>query len=255
MSNLIIDGAFVSPPNGLVIKNFMEDGLYRFINKKRPAIPPNTRVAVNAVVVHETVTNSHEETVAVLKQRGLGVHFIADADGTIYQHADAFRDDMWHGSQFNELSVGIETVTPYNPGFAGPVAPWKDVIDAPWAYKGKYVLPTPSQAEAVAQLVNFLTSAEANPIAIPQLWPGFQHTHKLSMGRVAADVRENPGIHAHIYFGHADGGWLVLYTWLRLEPGLSPEDAYTKAKALATGAHSAGIDLDSYFQDNPYLET
>lgn len=255
MSNLIIDGAFEAPPNGLVVKNFMEDGLYRFFNKKRPAVPPNTRPAVNSVVVHETVTTSHAETVEVLKDRGLGVHFIVESDGVVFQHADAFRDEMWHGSQFNELSVGIETVTPYSPGFAGPVAPWDRVIDAPWAYKGKYVLPTIAQAEAVTQLVNFLTSATANPIAIPQLWPGFQRTHKLAMGRVAADVHENPGIHAHIYFGHADGGWLVLYAWLRLEPGLSPAEAYATAAGLATGAHSTGIDLDSYFRDNPYLET
>jgi len=249
--SFIVNNQPITPPAGLVVKSYAEDGLYRFVNKKRPAPP-----SVNAVVVHETVTTSHAVTVEVLKARGLGVHLIVDSDGVVYQHADLFTDEMWHATLFNGLSVGIETVNPYDPKFLPKTdSPWTEVIDAPWAAGGKYVVPTLAQSIAVTSTVNFLTSALANPVAIPQHWPGFSGTHRLALGRVPADVAENPGIHAHMYFGHADGAWLVLFAWLTMEAGLSYEDAYATAKKLATGAHSAGVDLDAYFQANPYLET
>ena len=253
--SFIIDGKPVEPPAGLIVKSYKEDGLFRFVNRKRHA-PPNA----NAVVVHETVTTSHGVTVAVLKARGLGVHLIVDHDGIVYQHADLLTDEMWHATQFNALSVGIETVNPYDPKFLPKTgSPWTDVINAPWAAgatEGRgYVVPTLAESIAVTSTLNFLTSALANPVAIPQHWPGFQGTHRLALGRVKADVVENPGIHAHMYFGHADGAWLVLFAWLTMEAGLSYEDAYAKAKELATGASSAGIDLDPYFQANPFLET
>jgi hypothetical protein len=41
--------------------------------------------------------------------------------------------------------------------------------------------------------------------------------------------RRRPGIYAHTYFNHADGAWLVLYAWLRLEAGYPPTDAYAEA--------------------------
>jgi hypothetical protein len=66
------------------------------------------------------------------------------------------------------------------------------------------------------------------------------------MGPVGAAKTVSPGIYAHHYFGHADGAWLVLYAWLRLEAGLSKEDARTEAVRLATGAHALGVDVSEY---------
>lgn len=244
----IIHGQNVEAPPGLIVHNFVEqpDEVYRFKNQPRPS------PKVTELLIHETVTTSRQATVNVLKERGLGVHFIVDYDGHVYQHADLLDDEMWHGSQFNSLSIGIETVNPYEPQYNKPTI-WTNVIDAPWAAGGKYVVPTPAEAEAVSQLTNWLTSAAANPITIPQLWPGLQGTHTMSMGVIAADKVQNPGIHAHKYFQHADGAWLVLYSWLRLEPGLSPDEAYAKAIALATGAHDIGVNLEEFFTANPYL--
>ena len=249
MSGIIVHGQELAAPAGLELKNFRDPNVFHFRNRARS---PET---VNSVVVHETVTTSWASTVATLKQRGLGVHFIADSDGTVYQHADLLSEEMWHASQFNGLSVGIETVNPYEPRFVPAAGPWKHVIAAPWAAGGRYVVPTAEQSEAVCQLLNWLTSADSNPLTIPQLWPGFQHTHRLSMGRIPADVHQNPGIHAHMYFNHADGAWLVLYAWLRLEAKLEASAAYEQAIQLATGAHSAGVDLSSFFQQNQFLET
>lgn len=252
MDGIIIDEGEVEAPEGLLVRNFRDPSVHRFHNATRT--PP----IANAIILHETVTTSWESTVNVLKQRGLGVHFIVDSDGKVYQHADAYTDIMWHGTLFNRTSVGIEVVNPYEPRFLpkGGSA-WGDaIIDAPWAAGDarKYVVPTPSQAEAASKLVDFLSSARANPIAVPQHWPGFQGSSRLSFGRIKADASPNPGIHAHMYFGHGDGAWLVLYSWLRLEVGLTPEDAWGKAVELATGASSAGPDLKPFFDANPYLE-
>ena len=252
MNTIIINGKSVPVPFPVV--NYKDDVVYKnqkifkFVNKPRPA------PQANAVVVHETVTDSWVTTVAVLKARGLGVHFIVDEDGMVVQHADILTDEMWHATQFNQLSVGIETVNPYTPP-AAPVGPWKNVIaNAPWAVDGHYLVPTETQAESVSLLVDWLSSSAANPVAIPQIWPGFQHTQTLSMGRIKADLQENPGIHAHMYFGHADGAWLVLYAWLRLEVKLDAATAYTEAIRMATGAHSVGIDMSGILKQNPTIE-
>lgn len=246
---ILIGGKEYEPPAGLTVRNYQDPAVHRFVNRAR------TPQVVDAVVVHETVTTSWSSTVEVLKARGLGVHFIVDEHGVANQHADLLTDEMWHATTFNGRSVGIETVNPYEPQFDYAGSPWPNEIAAPWAVGGKYVLPTPAQAEAVSQLFDFLSSAAANPLTIPQLWPGFQGTHRLSLGRVAKDEKaENAGLHAHMYFGHADGAWLVLYAWLRLEAMLDPEPAYAKARELATDAHSVGVDLQSYFDDNPYLD-
>ena len=45
----------------------------------------------------------------------------------------------------------------------------------------------------------------------------------------------SPGIYSHINFGHSDGGWLVLYSWLRLEKGLDQDASRAKAIELSTG--------------------
>lgn len=245
---VIVGGQKMGPPAGVTVKNFLDSSVYRFKNQARPT------KTVNEVVVHETVTRSWQDTVRVLQPatpqnpggRGLGVQFIADHDGTIYQHGDLLTDELWHASQHNPVSVGIETVNPYDPKLMPSNGPWKDVIqNAPWAASGKYVVPTPEQAEAVCQLVGWLCSSDSG-LAIPKLWVGLRGTTTLAMGPFDAAKSLSPGIYAHHYFGHADGAWLVLYSWLRLEAQLSPDDARAKAIELATGAHYGGVDLSSF---------
>jgi hypothetical protein len=250
---IIVDGSELEVPEGLVVRNFNDPAVFRFKNRVRA-----TREVLE-VVVHETVTRSWASTVDVLKQRGLGVHFIADADGTIYQHADLVTDEMWHASQHNGASVGIEVVNPYEPGLAPKGGPWTQVLDnTPWSASQhpakQYLLPTPAQAEATCMLVNWLTST-ASGLTIPQKWPGLSQKDgktTLALGRVAACATPpDPGVLAHMYFGHGDGAWLVLYSWLRLEAKLAPEDAYEAAKSLAQGGYAA--DLTTYFDQDPYL--
>jgi hypothetical protein len=245
---IIVGGNELDAPDGLVVKNFNDRTVFRFKNQARL---PQT---VTEVVVHETVTRSWSSTVDVLKQRGLGVHFIADHDGTIYQHSDPVSDEMWHASQHNQISVGIETVNPYEPSLNPSDGPWKNTIKASWAAGGAYVVPTPEQSEAVCQLVNWLSSSAANPLTVPQLWPGLAGSQKMALGRLpSCKTPPEPGILAHMYWDHADGAWLVLYAWLRLEARLDSATAYSEAVRRATEATSGSVDLSDYFTADPYL--
>lgn len=219
---------------------------YHYNNQKRTG-------PVTEIVIHETVTCSSLGTVRVLEPkspknpggRGLGIHFIADPDGTLYQHGDLADDFLWHATVHNSASIGVETVNPFDPKLLPKKdSPWSQVIDAPWA-GGKYVVPTPDQAESVAGLIDWVTSDRDDKppeLQIPLVWHGLRGT-KMSLGRVPGANVQKPGIYAHMYFDHGDGAWLVLYAWMRLVAGLSAEDAYAEAVKRATGAHNDGVDV------------
>jgi N-acetylmuramoyl-L-alanine amidase len=180
----------------------------------------------------------------VLKRRGLSVHLIIGPDGQFTQHGDLATDVLWHaGPVHNVPSVGVEVVNPYYPRYLRRGLPWTRTIEAPWAHQGHYVVPTPAQAEAVTALVRWATSAPAPGIEVPRRWPGLQGD-KMQLGLVAAAAAPTPGVLAHHYFGHADGAWLVLYAWLRLEAGLEPEVAFEQAVRRATGARRSAEVLD-----------
>ena len=223
----IVGGKAIEPPPGLDVLNFNAAGVHRFRCRDRAGKP------VTELVVHETVTRSAEETVAVLKKRRLSVHLILDEHGRFTQHGDLADDNLAHASQHNAASVGIEVVNPYYPSYLKPDMAWSTVIDAPWAHKKKYVLPTPAQAEAVARFVEWATSPAAG-LAIPRTWIGLAGT-KLAMAEVESAAKLKPGVYAHHYFGHADGSLLVLYAWLRLGAGLASEAAFAEAVRRGTG--------------------
>ncbi|MBN2527600.1 MAG: N-acetylmuramoyl-L-alanine amidase [Deltaproteobacteria bacterium] len=226
-SRIISNTALLELPKGLVLRNFHDPSVVRFKGRKR-------RIPVTEVIVHETVTTSVAATVRILQRRRLGVHFIIGPDGEVTQHGDIQTDLLYHAGFHNRPSVGIETVTPFYPEYLKENSPWKKVIDAPWAHKGAYVVPTPEQAEATSLLVDWLSSEKAKGIRIPKTWIGLDKKG-IAMGRTHAAKRRIPGLFAHTYFGHSDGAWLILYAWLRLEAGLTPVQAYDEAIRRAVG--------------------
>src|SRR5690606_3933554 len=149
-------------------------------------------------------------------------------------------DILWHASQHNAPSFGVEVVNPYYPSYLKPGLPWTRVIKAPWAHKGEYVVPLPAQCEATAQLVKWTLGAPAPGIAVPRVWPGLRDGH-FTLGLVAAAAKPTPGILAHQYFGHADGSMLVLYAWLRVEAGLAPDVAFEEAVKRVTDVRRADV--------------
>lgn len=207
----------------------------RFRGKSRCGKP------VTEVIIHETVTRSVEVTIRVLQKRNLGAHFIIGPDGEVTQHGDLANDWLYHAGFHNRPSVGIEVVNPYYPRCRKAGVVWTRTIEAPWAHEGHYVLPTIAQAEATSLLVNWLSSDKAEGLSIPKRWIGL-NKNCMAMGRVPSAKLRNPGIYAHHYFGHADGAWLVLYCWLRMEAGFDPHQAYEEAIKRAVGAKKF-IDL------------
>jgi len=230
-----VAGRVLPVPCSLAVAIFNHPGVHRFAGRDRAGR------AVTEVIVHESVTRSAADTVAVLERRRLGVHLVVAADGRVIQHGDLAHDRLAHAGGHNGPSVGIEVVSPYYPKYLRDGLPWSRVIDAPWAHGGRYVLPTPEQAEATSRLVGWLTSPAAEGLSIPRTWIGFDGT-QLAMGRVPRGDTRRPGVWAHTYFHHADGSWLVLYAWLRLEAGLAPCAAYEEAARRAEGARRV-VDL------------
>lgn len=232
MGTFIIGGEEVQ--THLDVRNFREQGVHQFHGKRLKKI--------TEVVVHESVTRSAKVTLKVLKKRQLGIHLVVTETGAIVQHADLL-DRMSHAGPHNSAAVGIEVTNPYYPKYLNRRTPWKKVIDAPWADKGEYVVPLPEQAETLAQLVGWLSEADATHI--PRIWRGFGDDH-MAMGRVRNGKTRRPGIWAHTYWGHADGSWPVLYAMMRLELGIEQSRAYEWAIELATGAQGSA-DLSPVF--------
>lgn len=226
---LIVAGTEVPTPEGVTVRNYRDGEACRFGFRDRSGLP------VTELVLHETVTRSAKKAISVLQQRELGVHLLVAPNGVVTQHGDLAHDRLAHAGGHNGPSVGIEVVNPYYPKYAGRDVPWTQVITAPWAHKGRYVVPTLPQAEATAQLVGLLTSGQVPGISIPRTWLGLSGDN-LAMGRLDHGNTRTPGVYAHCYFQHADGAWLVLYAWLRLEAGLMEADAYREAVQLASGA-------------------
>ena len=123
-------------------------------------------------------------------------------------------------------------VNPYYPQNFRSDLPWTQVIRAGWADGRRYVVPTPQQAETLTQLIAWITSPGAVGLSIPRYWVGLRNGN-MAMSCVAGAAHRRPGIYAHTYFGHADGAWLVLYAFLRLEKGLDSGAAYQQAINLA----------------------
>ena len=144
---LVVAGADVTAPSGLRVRNYRDAEVTRFAGRDRSGRE------VNELILHETVTRSVDSTVKVLLKRKLGVQLIVSPDGEITQHGDLAHDRLAHAGGHNGPSVGIEVVNPYYPKYASAKLPWRRIIDAPWAHQRRYVVPTPEQAEATAQLV------------------------------------------------------------------------------------------------------
>ncbi len=214
--------------------------------------------SVSEIVVHESVTRSRATTEAVLRKRGLGVHYLVDEVGEVWDYCggqDPRTLRYSHAGSHNGSSIGIEVVNPYEPRHMRAGGPWTRSIEAPWAHGGQYVLPTPAQAGALVELLCDLTAritGQGVPAQsllttppITRHWVGLYssaHGERMVMGLLphGAGDKRCPGIWAHHYAAHADGAWPVLYCYLRIELGLPVEAAYQRAVELATGCGHAG---------------
>ena len=160
------------------------------------------------IVIHESVTRSRGRCVEVLKKKDLGVHFMVDHDGQIYQHCDPLKESPTHGNQLNGSSVGIEIINPYYPHLWGD--PWIVLEPAQWwthvpkDRESGWVAPTEKQIQACRALVVWLCeSIESIPLEFPTKDLGPRRTRVKGW---KDKVKPDPGIVAHRdYASHADG--------------------------------------------------
>lgn len=231
-----------APAEGLRVRNFL-DGAERLKASGR-------RQRAVALILHEVAGRTVAGTVERLRSKGYGIHAIVSPDGEITQHCDLVTDVVSHSLGHNAHSIGVEVVSPYYPRVVKPGDPWTRVIEAPWAHEKRYVLPTLAQAEATARFVAWCLSAPTPDIAIPRHWPGLSGG-TFTLGPVAACATPTAGVYAHHHVGnHADGAWLCLYAWLRIEAGLSPETAYEEAARRAEGTR-ARVDVGDLLPSTP----
>lgn len=253
---------------GVIIDGVMYDDLFELegvdVVQGKPFKARSRTRKCTRIVVHESVTTDadvatdRDSTERILRKKGLGVHVMCDAgDGQLVQHNDLSNDVVSHASGFNVNSIGVEVVTPYYGHLLKPSMPWKRVIDAPWAHKKRYVVPTLQQLSTLVRFIQAVTDVEAGMVHVPRDWPGVTETRvctddnlqlskrSISMGRLNMayhDRDSEPGIWAHGYTEHADGFFPVLFCWLVMEYGCAHGEAYELAIELASGAR-AKVDL------------
>ena len=236
--NAILDDVEALRPNAIRINGKRVPVIGQHVSRGQPFRQHRQRTTpITHVVVHESTTRTAEAMEATLRKKQYGVHCTLPPEGGIIQH-NPLEHRLVHAGGLNGPSVGYEIVNPYYPGWMHSDGPWTEVIDAPWAHKDQYVVPTREQLEALVALLYTTFDASArNLISVPRQWPGLKNG-RMRMGLIGGEPRLQHGIHAHHYSGHADGGFPVLYAYLRMERGLSPAQAYARAIDLATGASS-----------------
>jgi hypothetical protein len=167
-AKIIIGGRLFEPPEGLEITNFLDPSVSCFKARRRAKIP------VTELVLHETVTTSVKTTIAVLRRRALGVHFIIGPDGAITQHNDLALDRVAHASPHNKRSVGIEVVQPYYPEYLPESH--RHLQDA------RHRPPTPTWS----------TSSSASPITPERRAPAYSAALEAALRRQSPSLRSGP---------------------------------------------------------------
>ena len=207
-STFIIDAKFVTPPDGVIVRNFCFDGEVQF--KSKPRTKP-----LQHFVLHETAGQTAQGCKRTLVKKGYGVHLILARDGIISCHGDLANDVMTHANQLNKTSIGIEVVNPYAPKLAKGLE--FDTIPAEWwtwcANKEdrRYVLPTKAQLETLLKIVPFLCKRLKIPYVFPTIGLN-EKQRKIKGWRIPPRAIPGSGVVAHCDFAsHADGRYLLEY--------------------------------------------
>lgn len=201
-SCFIIGADFISPPDGVVVKNFCFDGEPQFKHKAR-------KKPLQHFVLHETAGRSAEGCKKTLLRKGYGVHLILARNGIVSQHLDLATDWAIHANQLNKTSIGIEIVNPYAPMLAKrmkvkymPAQWWTWCPDKE---DRRYVLPTPAQLSTLRIMVPFLCDKLGIPYEFPTKDLNAKKRHVDRVGILRKRI-PGPGVVAHRDFAkHADG--------------------------------------------------
>lgn len=207
-SKFIINGDYVYPPEGVIVRNFVQDGEPAFKSKPR-------KHRLEHFVLHETAGQTARGCKRSLEKKGYGVQLILARDGVVSCHGDLALDVMVHANQLNKTSIGIEVVNPYAPKLARGMD--FETIPAEWwtwlADKNdkRYVLPTQAQLDTLVKIVPFLCKKLGIPYVFPTIGLGPQKP-KIKGWQFPPRAKPGAGVVAHRDFAsHADGRYLLEY--------------------------------------------
>jgi hypothetical protein len=191
-------------------------------------------------IIHDSVVGTTADMIAVLKKKGLGIHYVITKDGSLIQTAD-LKETLGHASPYNDTSIGVEVVNPTYVTNPYVDSTWNNSIisPAPWAWTpdirktDKFIIPTRSQMEATWGLCQAVTSDES--MNIPLEFVGFDDKKQLFVitgaNPYAKLDRSKSGILAHSYFKHGDGAPAALYCYLR-SIDYGPNEAWSNLNFL-----------------------
>ncbi len=205
-----------------------------------PSWPRNGSTVIDEIVLHESVTSSRAKTVQVLKARGLSVHVIVDRDGSVTWHAPLADQCAHAGGKHNRRSIAVEVVNRYYGSQADDGVP---DIEAVWAHRGWYILPTLAQCESTWQVVVGLHERIST---IPLDFPGIE-AGGFRWGRysVLKRLRPPPGVVAHHRFDHADGLFPEHYCYLRALDYVPAEAYRLTVVAASSGKRLTPVPVQS----------
>lgn len=196
---------------------------------------PRALSVIHSVVVHESTDPTEAHTRKVLTNKDCGTHVLVNEHARVtWDHPPT--DRLIHTPRWNTCSIGIELVSPYYARSFQP--PWTRILRAPWAHKGRYVVPTLDQLEALYQTILILTS-QWEGTNIPRTYPGVSGDGTSYYLRPVPPSRRKPSVpgvwaHHHTGTGHTDGAFPVLYCILR-DRDYDPPTAYLDAVNYARG--------------------
>ena len=196
------------------------------IKKGSPLRSGKRSKQLDQIILHESVTSSRAATERVLKKRRLSVHFMVDRDGTITQHAPTKKATYHAGSGHNSRSIGVEMVSPY---YGARAKQGDTVVNARWAHKKRYILPSKEQAEGCFRLVDWLC-LECD---IPFTFPCVDNERGFKWGR-SEEEADSPGVMAHHRFHHADALFFEHYCASRKLSRMGADEAYEATLKAAT---------------------
>jgi len=208
-SNFIIDAKFITPPDGVIVKNFCFDDEPQF--KCKPRTKP-----LQHFVLHETAGRSATGCKNTLLRKGYGVHLILSRNGTVSCHGDLANDIMTHANQLNKTSIGIEVVNPYAPKLSIGMRNIKTIPADWWTWcpdkiDRRYVLPSEAQLQTLLKIVPFLCQQLGIPYVFPTVGLN-KKQRKIKGWMLPPRAKPGPGIVAHRDFAsHSDGRFLLEY--------------------------------------------
>lgn len=189
------------------------------------------------IVGHESVTDSTERTVEVLRARGLGVQYIIAPDAAVTQHVSEERACYHAGiPRINDAAVAIEIVNLY---YGHRARPGDDTLRGVWVDIARqedgtirnpdkvYIIPPLVQLEAAYGLARRIVDRQPGIVDGAALFPCKE---SFFWGRLKAG--QTAGLSAHHRWGNADFLFPEHYIQCRWR-SLDPAAAYLATIASA----------------------